>query len=431
MSEANSQRPVVPPIACANASAQPNQPFDPLRIRRDFPILSLTVRNGKPLAYLDNAATTQKPASVVCRLCEYYQACNANVHRSVHFLAEQATQLFEGARRAVRDFIGAPSERGIIFTRGATESINLVAWSWGRKNLKPGDEIVLTEMEHHSNMVPWQQVAAMTGARVRYVPVTDEGLLDLEAYERLLRGPVRMVAFTHVSNVLGTVNPVREMTRKAHEIGALVLVDAAQSVPSRPVNVQELECDFLAFSGHKMLGPTGIGILYGRVELLEQMDPFLYGGEMIRTVTLEGATWADLPQKFEAGTPHVSGAVGLAGAIEYLQAIGMEVIRAYDEQLVRYAIERLESVPGVKVLGRARERGGAISFVVDGVHPHDMAQFADQDGIAIRAGHLCAQPLMARLGVPAVSRASVYLYNLPEELDRLVDSVRRARAFFA
>ncbi|HOW98468.1 MAG TPA: cysteine desulfurase [Kiritimatiellia bacterium] len=417
-------------VHCACHEQGGGGPFDPLRLRKDFPILTLTVHKDKTLAYLDNAATTQKPASVVCVLCEYYQACNANVHRSLHYLAEQATLRFEEARRKVQRFIGAPSERSVIFTRGTTEGINLVAQAWGRRNLKPNDEVVLTGMEHHSNLVPWQLVAKETGAKLKFVPVLDDGALDLDAYGRLLKGRVRLAAFTHISNVLGTVNPVKQMTAMAHAAGALVLVDAAQSVPNRPVNVADIDCDFLAFSGHKMLGPTGIGVLYGRLEILERMEPFLAGGEMINRVTLEESTWADLPQKFEAGTPHVSGAIGLGVAVDYLQRVGMETIRAYDEHLARSMIARLDAIPGVRVFGRAPERGGAVSFEVEGVHPHDLAQFCDKDGIAIRAGHLCAQPLMQRFGVPAVSRASVYFYNVEEELDRLVQSILKAKAFF-
>ena len=406
--------------------------FDPVKIRADFPILNQLIHDKKQLAYLDNAATTQKPAIVVCGLCDYYQAFNANVHRSLHYLAEQATQRFDDARKKMAAFIGAPNTRSVIFTRGTTEGINLVAWSWGRKFLQAGDEIVLTEMEHHSNLVPWQLVAREKGAVLRFVPVLDDGTLDQDAYARLLAsGRVKLAAFTHVSNVLGTINPVKKMTALAHKAGAVVLVDAAQSVPNRAVNVVDIDCDFLAFSGHKMLAPTGIGMLYGRESLLERMDPFLAGGEMINRVDLDRATWADLPQKFEAGTPSIAGAIGMGTAATYLSKIGMDVIEAYEQKLTRYAMARLAEIPGLRVFGHAPERGGAISFEVEGVHPHDMAQFADREGVAIRAGHLCAQPLMRKLGVPAVSRASVYFYNLESEIDQLAAAILKAKEFFA
>lgn len=407
-----------------------SRPMNIEDIRRDFPILSTITEHGRPLAYLDNAATTQKPTSVLCALSDYYQLCNANVHRSLHFLAERATRAFERARERIAAFIGAPSPRTVIFTRGATESINLVAYSWARRNLRQGDEIVLTEMEHHSNLVPWQLVAKDTGAQLKFVPVQGDGTLDLDVYRRLLKGRVKLVAFTHVSNVLGTVNPVKEMTAEAHAVGAVVLVDGAQSVPHQPVNVMDLDCDFLAFSGHKMLGPTGIGVLYGRESLLESMDPFLAGGEMINRVTLEDATWAELPQKFEAGTPHISGAVGLGAAVDYLVELGMDKVHAREVELTEEAVHRLGECSGVRVFGSAPQRGAAVSFDVEGVHPHDLAQFADREGVAIRAGHLCAQPLMRRLGVPAVARASFYFYNVPEEIDRLIEAIQKARKFF-
>ena len=407
------------------------EPFDPVRVRRDFPILDQVLPGGRRLVYLDNAATTQKPASVVCSLCDYYQLSNANVHRSLHYLGEQATQRFEDARKSVARFIGAPSVRGVIFTRGTTESINLVAHAWGRKFVRAGDEILLTEMEHHSNLVPWQRLAAEKGAALRFVPLFEDGTLDLDAFRRSLSRKTRLLAVTHVSNVLGTVNPVKTLAAEARAAGAVVLVDAAQSAPYLPVNVQELGCDFLAFSGHKMLGPTGIGVLWGRERLLEDMDPFLCGGEMIEKVTWETATWADLPQKFEAGTPHIAGAVGLGAAVAYLSELGLDRVAAYERELAAYGLRRLAEIPGLRVFGRAPDRGGAISFEVEGIHPHDLAQFVDREGIAIRAGHLCAQPLMRKLGVPAVSRASVYLYNLPEEMDRLAESIRRAQRFFA
>ena len=416
----------------AETRPSPSPAFDPVKIRADFPILNQLIHEKKQLAYLDNAATTQKPAIVVCGLCDYYQAFNANVHRSLHYLAEQSTQRFEDARKKVGAFIGAPNTRSVIFTRGTTEGINLVAWSWGRKFLCPGDEIVLTEMEHHSNLVPWQLVAKEKGAVLRFVPVLADGTLDQDAYARLLAsGRVRLVAFTHISNVLGTVNPVKEMTEAAHKAGAVVLVDAAQSVPNRTVNVVDIGCDFMAFSGHKMLAPTGIGILYGRETLLESMDPFMAGGEMINRVDLDHSTWADLPQKFEAGTPSIAGAIGMGTAVTYLSKIGMDVIEAHERKLTEYTLDRLEKIPGVRVFGHAQDRGGAVSFEVEGVHPHDMAQFADREGVAIRAGHLCAQPLMRKLGVPAVNRASFYFYNLESEIDQLAAAILKAKEFFA
>lgn len=417
--------------ACGDRVIVPHsRSMDPRVLRRDFPILSTLTEHGKPLAYLDNAATTQKPLAVLCALSDYYQLCNANVHRSLHFLGERATRAFERARERIASFIGAPSPRTVIFTRGTTESINLVAYSWGRKFIGAGEEIVLTEMEHHSNLVPWQLLAKERGARLKFVPILDDASLDLDAYHRLLKGRVKLVAFTHVSNVLGTVNPAREMISAAHDAGAVVLVDGAQSVPHLPVNVSELECDFLAFSGHKMLGPTGIGVLYGRESLLNSMEPFLSGGEMINKVTLEESTWAELPQKFEAGTPHISGAVGLGAAVDYLVELGMDRVHEWEQELTRLAIERLSEIDGVRIFGRAPIRGGAVSFDVEGVHPHDLAQIADREGIEIRSGHLCAQPLMHRLGVVAVARASFYFYNLPEEIDRLVAAIRMAQRFF-
>ena len=410
--------------------AEPRE-FDPVKLREEFPILTQIIHGSKPLAYLDNAATTQKPSMIVCALCDYYEECNANVHRSVHFLAGQATEQFENARRKVAAFVGAPSARSIIFTRGTTESINLVAHSWGRKFIRPGDEIVLTEMEHHSNLVPWQLLAREKGAILRFIPVKADGTLDLVEYQRLLSARVRLVAVNHVSNVLGTVNPVRRMIEWAHAAGAVTLVDAAQSVPGRPVNVAELGCDFLAFSGHKMLAPTGIGILYGKEALLTDMDPFMGGGEMINRVEFNSATWADIPQKFEAGTPPIAGAVGLGAAVDYLAQVGMATVEAYDGELTRYALKRLSAIPGLRIFGAAPERSGAVSFEVEGIHPHDLAQFLDTQGVAIRAGDMCAQPLLRKLGVAAVSRASFYFYNLPEEVDVLVEGILKAKDYFS
>jgi cysteine desulfurase/selenocysteine lyase len=404
--------------------------LDPAALRQDFPILKTRVHNGKPLIYLDNAATTQKPQSVIQALSEYYQATNANVHRGLHYLAEQATLGYEAVRAKVAGLINAPDVRSIIFTRGTTEGINLVAHGWGRKFIRAGDEIVLSEMEHHSNMIPWQLLAREKGAFLRYIPVLDDGTLDMQAYHRLLGPRVKLVSVTQMSNVLGTINPIREMAASAHGCGAVFVVDAAQSVPHGPVDVQDLDCDFLAFSGHKMCGPTGIGVLYGKREILDEMDPFMGGGEMIMKVFWDHATWAEVPHKFEAGTPPIAEAFGLGAAIDYLRRIGMENIQMYDRKLTRYALRRLKEVPGLRIFGRAPLRGGVISFELAGIHAHDVAQFADQEGIAIRAGHHCAQPLMRKMGVPATGRASVYFYNLEWEIDRLVEALIKTKDFF-
>ncbi|MFH0908695.1 MAG: cysteine desulfurase [bacterium] len=409
----------------------PPERFDPARIRKDFPILSTTVRGGKKLVYLDNAATTQKPLAVIEAMGSYYREINANVHRGIHRLAELATESYEEARRKAALFIHAPSERSVIFTRGTTEGINLVAHAWGDTFIHAGVEIVLSEMEHHSNLVPWQLLAKRTGAKLRFIPVLEDGRLDMAAFRNLLSDRVKLVAVTHVSNVLGTINPAKEIVAAAHAAGAKVLIDGAQSVPHMPVDVQDLGCDFLAFSGHKMVGPTGIGVLYVREELQEAMEPFLGGGEMISKVTWEQSTWAEIPHKFEAGTPNISGAIVLAVAMDYLRGIGMEHIHAYERELTEYTIRKLTDVPGLNVLGRAPERGGAVSFDLQGIHPHDVAHFVDKDGIAVRAGHMCAQPLMRKFGYPALSRASVYFYNVREEIDQLVDSLNRVKGFFS
>ncbi len=399
-------------------------------VRPDFPILSRLVR-GRPLVYLDNAATSQKPRAVTEALTRFYEQSNANVHRGAHQLAEEATAAYEEARDKVARFLNAPAREGVIFTRGTTESINLVASAWGRANLRPGDEVVLTEMEHHSNLVPWQLLAEATGARLRFIGVTEEGTLRLEDLNDILGKRTRMVAFTAVSNVLGTVNPVREIVERAHAVGALTLVDGAQGVPHIPTDVQRLGCDFLAFSGHKMLGPNGIGVLYGKPEILEAMPPYMGGGEMIRKVTLEHSSWAELPYKFEAGTPSVAQAVALGAAIDYLTRIGMQRVWAHTQSLAAYTLQHLREVPGVTIYGNASERGGAIAFDVEDIHAHDLATFLDQQGIAIRAGHHCAQPLMRRLGVVATARASVYLYNLRSEIEALVQALEETRRFFA
>lgn len=399
-------------------------------LRKDFPILQQEV-NGKPLVYLDNAATTQKPRRVIEAIKEYYEAYNANVHRAIHALGERATAEYEAARRKVARFINAPSESSIVYVKNASEAINLVAYAWGRKNVNEGDEVLLTPMEHHSNLIPWQQLARERGARVRYIELTPDGELDLASFERLLTERTRLVALTHASNVLGTINPVEKVIAAAHAAGSLVLVDGAQSVPHMPVDVQAMGCDFFVFSAHKMCGPTGIGILYGKPELLEAMDPFLYGGEMIQTVSLDGATWNAIPWKFEAGTPNIAGAIGLGAAIDYLESVGMEAIREHERELVRYAFEVFDAMGGVEIYGPRGERAGLIAFNYAGIHPHDLSTALDQEGIAIRAGHHCAQPLMRWLDVPATARASFYLYNTKEEIDALARALLKAKEFFS
>ncbi len=401
------------------------------KIRADFPILQREVRPGVPLIYLDSAATSQKPQSVIQAMAEHYRTQNANIHRGIHQLAEESTSSYDAARSLIAEFIGAASTRQVIFVRNTTEAINLVAYSWGRENLKSGDVVLLTEMEHHSNLVPWQILAEQIGIELDFVPVTEDGLLDQDVYLSLLDRRPKLVAFTHMSNVLGTVNPVREMTVKAHQAGALVLVDGAQSVPHMPVDVEALGVDFFAFSGHKMLGPTGVGILYGRLELLEEMPPFLGGGDMIRRVRLDGFSPNELPYKFEAGTPAIAEAIGLGAAVEYLQTIGMEKVHQYEQALIRHAIERLEEVPGVKVLGpSAEKKGGVAAFTFEGVHPHDIAQIMDQYGLAVRAGHHCAMPLHEKYGLPASTRASFYLYNNAAEIGKMMEGLLRVREVF-
>ena len=399
-------------------------------IRKDFPILQQRVRGGKPLVYLDSAATSQKPAVVIEAVSAYYREINANVHRGIHRLAELATEAYEEARVKLARFIHAPSERCIVYTRGTTEGINLVAQAWGNQAVGAGDEILATGMEHHSNLVPWQMLARRRGAVLKLVPVDESGQLDLADFRALLGPRTRMVAVTHMSNVLGTVNPVRAIIADAHAAGARVLIDGAQSVPHLPVDVQALDADFLAFSGHKMCGPTGIGVLYGREECLEAMDPFMGGGEMISKVFDDHATWAELPHKFEAGTPDISGAIGLGVAVDYLARLGMEALHQVVCALTDYALAQLETVPGLRIHGRAPERGGPVSFELEGVHPHDVAHFADRDGIAIRAGHMCAQPLLRRRGVGALSRASLYFYNTREEIDALVANLIKTKEYF-
>jgi cysteine desulfurase/selenocysteine lyase len=405
--------------------------FDVEAVRRDFPILQRTV-HGKPLVYLDNAATTQKPVAVIDALVEYYERYNANIHRGLHTLAEEATARYEETRSKVAGFINAPATEEVIFTRNATESINLVAHAWGRKYLRPGDEIVLTVMEHHSNLVPWQLLAKAVGAVLRFVDIDEEGRLLGGDWERLIGAKTKLVAVTQMSNVLGTINPVKEIAALAHQRGALVLVDGAQSVPHLPVDVQELDCDFLAFSGHKMLGPTGVGVLYARRSVLEGMDPFLGGGEMISKVTLEESTWNELPWKYEAGTPNIADVVAFGAAIDYLRGLDMESVRAHEVDLAGYALDVLGRIPELVIYGPpdAASRGGVIAFNLGDLHPHDVGTVLDSYGIAIRAGHHCAQPLMKRLGVVATGRASFYIYNRRREVDALAEGIREVLRFF-
>jgi cysteine desulfurase/selenocysteine lyase len=409
-----------------------NTLLDIAAIRSDFPILDQDVRPGVSLAYLDNAATSQKPLAVIEAMNDYYRRYNANVHRGIHKLSEEATLAYEDARKRIAHFINA-SWRETIYTRNTTESINLVAWSWARSNLKPGDVILSTEMEHHSNIVPWQILAAQTGIEVRYVPVTDDGVLDMAAFGRMLDERVKLVTVMHASNVLGSIQPVRQMADAAHAAGALILVDGAQSVPHMPVDVKAIDCDFFAFSAHKMLGPTGIGILYGKQAILEAMPPFMGGGDMIKRVELTGSQWNDLPHKFEAGTPSIAEAIGFGAAVDYLNRIGMENIHAYETSIVAYALERLAEVPGVRVLGpaEASERGGLVSMAMDDVHPHDIAEVLNHEGIAVRAGHHCAMPLHHRYDLAASTRASFYLYNTFEEIDRLIEGLYKTKEVLA
>jgi cysteine desulfurase/selenocysteine lyase len=398
-------------------------------IREEFPILREQA-HGRPLIYFDNAATTQKPRAVLDAVRRYYEHDNANVHRGLHTLSARATEAYERARQTVADYIGAATADEIVFTRGTTESINLVAQAWGEKFLRSGDVILLTEMEHHSNLVPWQLLAERIGARLRFVPVRDEGSLDLERLSSLLTPEVKLFAFTHISNSLGTINPVTELCRKARDIGAITVVDAAQSAGHKPVNVQEIGCDFLAFSGHKMCAPTGIGALYGRAEVLGSLPPWHGGGEMIVSVTLEKSSFKKAPHRFEAGTPNIAGAIGLAAAIDYIERIGRAAIFEHDSELTRYALERFNELPGIRVLGPSGERGAIVGFVMDAAHPHDLTTFADQYGLAMRGGHHCNQPLMRRFGVTGTTRASFYFYNTKEEIDQMIEILQKAAKFF-
>jgi cysteine desulfurase/selenocysteine lyase len=400
-------------------------------LRTDFPILAQEI-NGKPLAYLDSAVTSQKPRQVLDAMTNFYETSYANVHRGVYALAERATEGFEGAREKVARFVNAPSSRELIFTRNATEGLNLVAYAWGLTNLGPGDVVIVTELEHHSNFVPWQYIAKRTGADFRMIPLAENGELDVDALDEIAgEGRIKVLATNFVSNALGTINPVERLAGWAHEHGAMMVVDAAQAAPHTPIDVQAIGCDFLAFSAHKMCGPSGVGAVWGRRELLEEMEPFNLGGHMIRKVQFEETTWGDLPHKFEAGTSPIAEAVGFGAAVDYLQGIGLEAIEQYEHELVSYALERLQEVPGITLYGPAPERrAGIVSFNMDGVHPHDVAQVLDWEGVAIRAGHHCCQPLMQRLGVAATNRASFYLYTLPEEIDRLAEGLLRVRKVF-
>ena len=405
--------------------------YDLAAIRRDFPILRREV-HGKPLVYLDNAATSQKPVQVIAELTRYYRDTNANIHRGVHLLSQEATEQYEGVREKVRAFINAAATDEIIFTRNTTESINLVAHSYGRAFLKAGDEVVISEIEHHSNIVPWQMLRDERGIVLRYIPMLADGSLDMDEARQIIGPRTKLLAITQMSNALGTIVPVEELAAMAHAHGAVVLVDGAQGVPHLETDVRAMGADFLAFSAHKMLGPTGVGVLYGRRELLEAMPPFIGGGDMILSVTMEHSTWNELPHKFEAGTPNIADVIAFGVAIDYLQALGLDRARAHERSLVEYALGRLVDVPGIVLYGPddLDKRGGVISFGLDGVHPHDIGQVLDSFGVAIRAGHHCAQPVMAKLCIPATARASFYIYNTRDEVDVLVDATREAVRFF-
>ena len=405
-------------------------PFDVRKVRDDFPILKQLV-NGKPLVYLDNGATSQKPQSVIDAIVRYYTTTNSNVHRGVHTLSQQATDGYEGARAKVRQFINAGDDREIIFTRNTTEGINLVAHSYGRQNIGPGDDIIVSNMEHHSNIVPWQMLCEETGANLRVVPIDDSGELLMDEYETMLSPRTKLVSITHVSNALGTILPVAQIVQMAHAHRAPVLLDGAQAVLHMPVDMKELDCDFYVFSGHKLLGPTGIGILYGKTEFLEAMPPFLGGGEMIKSVTFEKTIYNDLPYKFEGGTPDIAGAIGLGAAIDYVNNLGFDQITAHEEELLRYGTDALSSIAGLKLIGTAPHKSGILSFIMDNAHPHDIGTILDEDGIAIRTGHHCAQPVMRRFQIPATARASLAFYNTKEDIDALVKGIDRVLEVFS
>ncbi len=404
--------------------------FDVEKVRRDFPILSGKA-HGKPLVYLDNAATSQKPQAVIDAVAQYYVADNSNIHRGIHFLSDRATRAFEGARAKVARFLNASDPREIIFVRSTTEAINLVAYSYGGMRLRAGDEVIVSTMEHHSNIVPWQILCEATGAVLRVVPINDDGELLVDEYGKLLSARTKFVSMVHVSNALGTINPVKRIIEMAHSRGVPVLIDGAQAAPRLPVDVQELDCDFYAFSGHKAFGPTGIGILYGKAHLLEAMPPYQSGGDMILSVTFEKTLYNVLPYKFEAGTPHIAGGIGLGAAIDYLSSIGLEKIAAYEHDLLAYATDTVSAIPGVRLIGTAKEKAGVLSFVLDGVHAHDVGTVLDQEGVAIRTGHHCAMPVMRRFGVPATARASLAFYNTRAEIDALAGAIQKVREIFA
>ena len=404
--------------------------FDVERIREDFPVLKQTI-HGKPLVYLDNAATAQKPYAVIEAIRKFHEVDCANIHRGVHELSQRSTAAYEGTRAKMKRFLNARSKSELIFVRGTTEGINLVASSWGHKNVREGDEIIISAMEHHSNIVPWQMLCEATGATLRVIPINDRGELILEEYARLLNPRTKMVAVTHVSNALGTINPVGEIIAMAHRAGALALIDGAQAAPHLKVDVQALDADFYALSGHKMVGPTGIGILYGKSKLLNAMPPYQGGGDMIKTVTFEKTTYADLPYKFEAGTPNIAGGIGLGAAVDYLSHIGLDRIAAYEHELLVYGTQALEQIPGLRMIGTAREKAAVLSFVIEGIHPHDIGTVLDRMGIAVRTGHHCAQPVMDRFGVPATTRASLAFYNTVQEIDALAAGLRKVKEVFA
>ena len=406
--------------------------LDVEQIRNDFPVLSRMV-HGKPLVYLDNAATSQKPRAVIQALTEYYETYNSNVHRGVHTLSMEATDRYEEAREKVARFINAEAPESIIWTRNATESLNLVAHSWAEENISEGDEIVVTRLEHHSNLVPWQRIAARKGAALRFLGMTEDGSVDMDGAATVINDKTKLLAVTHVSNSLGTVVPVKELAGMARSVGAAVLVDGAQSVPHQPVDVQDIDCDFLALSGHKMMAPTGIGALYARREVLEQMEPFLHGGEMVLEVSYEDASWNELPMRFEAGTPNIADAIALGAAVDYLTALGMENVREHEKQLTAYALDAFRELEEIDLFGPmdVDRRGGILSFYSSDVHPHDLGTFLDQEGVAIRTGHHCTMPLMGALGVPATARASLYVYNTEQEVDALVDALKRALRYFS
>ena len=408
-----------------------NTALDVEQIRLDFPILKREVHPGVPLIYLDSTATTQKPTQVILAMDDYYRLNNSNVHRGVHTLAEEATAAYENARQRVADFIHAPSAKEIVFTRNTTESINLIALTWGRTNLREDDLVILTEMEHHSNLVPWQILAAEKGIRLEFIPITTDGILELDVYRKLLEQMPKLVSFTQMSNVLGTINPAKEIVQIAHQAGAITIIDGAQSVPHFPVDVQDLDVDFLAFSAHKICGPTGLGVLFGKINLLNDMPPFLGGGEMIKRVLLRSFTPNEVPHKFEAGTPAIAESIGLHSALDYVDQIGMDNIAAHEQEMISYALERLEEVPEVHVIGpEAKYKGGVAAFTFDGIHPHDVAQVLDRVGIAVRAGHHCAMPLHEKYNIPATTRASFYLYNTIDEVDRLIEGLYTVKQFF-